>query len=81
MPNKNSAPFVELYNESIIDFKSLGNNWTANKNDTEKGSPNSKVIDNNDVVLSFDYIRVHNDFSGTQTHILILKLEQIILVL
>lgn len=39
LPNYESAPFVELYNEGIIDFRPLGNERGTSKDEPKRGMP------------------------------------------
>ena len=63
LPNHNSAPFVELYTEGILDFRPLGNTKTTDKNSTTKGIPNSKVLGNTEI--GFIYSGTISEYTGT----------------
>ena len=67
IPNYDTAPFVELYIEGITDFKPLGNNdSTADKKNTKKGIPNSKIYSNETYFL-FRHTGVYSSYSGIPT--------------
>ncbi len=59
IPNYDSAPFVELYNEGIIDFKPLGNEMTGDKNNSKKGAPSLKSEPN--VFIFFVHIGTNRE--------------------
>ncbi len=63
IPDYNSAPFLELYAEGIIDFKPLGNTLTSTKTYITKGTPNSKAVESS--LIQFYYTGTYHQFQAT----------------